>query len=68
MIKIEDVPAGTKILDSVWAMRCKRDIKTQEVYKHKARLNMHGGQKNQGIHYNKTYSPVVQWSSVLDWR
>ena len=23
---------------------------------------MHGGQKIQGVHYNETYSPVVQWS------
>lgn len=36
MVPVEDVPEGTIILDSVWAMRRKRDIKTREVYKHKA--------------------------------
>ena len=25
---------------------------------------MHGGQQIKGIHYNETYSPFVQWSSV----
>lgn len=64
MIRIEDIPEGTKLLDSVWAMRRKRDIKTREVYKHKARLNLHGGQQIKGVHYNETYSPVVQWASV----
>ena len=64
MIPIDAVPEGEIILDSVWAMRRKRDIKTREVYKHKARLNMHGGQQVKGIHYDETYSPVVQWSSV----
>ena len=51
LIQNEDVPEGTKIIDSVWAMRRKRDIKTREVYKHKARLNLHGGQQIQGVHY-----------------
>ena len=45
-------------------MRRKSDIKTREDYKHKARLNLHGGQKIQGFHYQETYSLVVQWSSV----
>jgi hypothetical protein len=29
-------PKGMKILDSVWAMKRKRDFVTREVYKHKA--------------------------------
>lgn len=64
MVPIEQVPKDTIILDSVWAMRRKRDIKTREIYKHKARLNLHGGQQIKGIHYDETYSPVVQWASV----
>ena len=64
LIDKNNVPDGTKVIDSVWAMRRKRDIKTREVYKHKARLNIHGGQQVYGVHYNETYSPVVQWSSV----
>ena len=39
------VPYGTKVLDSVWAMKRKHDIKTcQILYKHKACLNIHIGQ------------------------
>jgi hypothetical protein len=64
LVPIEEVPKGTKILDSIWAMKRKRDIKTQEIYKHKARLNIHGGQQEYGVHYTETYSPVVNWFSV----
>ena len=64
MVPIEEVPKGTKILDSVWAMKRKRDIRTQQVYKYKARLNIHGGQQEYGVHYTNTYSPVVNWYSV----
>jgi hypothetical protein len=64
LIPRSQVPEGTKILDSIWAMKRKRDIKTQQVYKHKARLNIHGGQQEYGIHYTETYSPVVNWFSV----
>ena len=64
LIPKEEVPEGEKILDSVWAMKRKRDIKTQQVYKHKARLNIHGGQQEYGVHYTDTYSPVVSWFSV----
>ena len=50
-IPLNKVPAGTKLLDTVWSMRQKRRIKTQEVYKWKARLNVHGGQQVHGVHY-----------------
>ena len=45
-------------------MKRRRDIRTREVYKWKARLNIHGGQQEYGIHSTETYSPVVNWSSV----
>lgn len=64
LIPTKSVPKGAKVLDSVWAMKRKRDIKTRKVYKHKARLNIHGGQQEYGVHYTDTYSPVVQWASV----
>lgn len=35
-----------KVLDSVWDIRRKRNILTNEFYKHKARLNIHGGQQH----------------------
>jgi hypothetical protein len=61
MIRKSEVPEGTKILDSVWAMKRKRRIKTREVYKWKSRLNIHGGQMLHDIHYWETFSPVVTW-------
>eukprot|EP00957_Ditylum_brightwellii_P071835 5460241-Ditylum_brightwellii.AAC.1 len=39
-----EVLKGIKILDAVWAMKCKRDIKTRKISKYKARLNVHSGQ------------------------
>jgi hypothetical protein len=61
-----DIPHGHKVLDSVWAFRRKRRIATQEVYKWKARLNVHGGQQEKGINFNfwETAVPVVQWTSI----
>jgi endonuclease I len=36
-------------------------IATQEVYKWRARLNIHGGQQEKGINFWEMYAPVVQW-------
>jgi hypothetical protein len=58
------VPKGIKVLDSVWSMKRKRDIKTRKVYKHKARLNVHGGQQEFAVNLFETFSPVVNWFSV----
>ena len=63
-IPLNKVPKGTKLLDMVWSMRRKRRIKTQEVYKWKDRLNMHGGQQVHGVHYWDTYATVVTWQTV----
>jgi hypothetical protein len=51
LVPREKVPKGTKILDSVWAMKRKRDLVTRQIYKHKARLNVHGGQQQFGVNY-----------------
>ena len=48
----------------VWSMRRKRRIKIQEVYKWKARLNVHRGQQFHGVHYWDTYAPVVTWQTM----
>ena len=63
-IPIKKVPKGTKLLDMFWSMRHKQRIKTQEVYKWKARLNVHEGQQEHGVHYWDTYAPVVTWQMV----
>jgi hypothetical protein len=45
-------------------MRCKRNLTTNEVVKHKARLNLHGGKQVFGMNYFKTYAPVVTWFAI----
>jgi hypothetical protein len=45
-------------------MRCKRDLTTNKVIKHKARLNLHGGKQVYGMNYFKTYAPVVTWFAI----
>ena len=64
IIKISEVPAGTKILPAVWAMRRKRRIMSREVYKWKARLNVHGGKQTHGVDYWETYAAALKWSSI----
>ena len=63
-ILLSDLPKGVKLNDMVWSMRRKRRINTQEVYKWKARLNVHRGQQEHGIHYWDTYAPVVTWQTI----
>ena len=55
MIPISEVPKGKTILPSVWQMRRKRDIKTKEIKKYKARLNIDGSKMIKGQHYDQTY-------------
>ena len=64
LILKENVPNNKNILDSVWAMKGKRDIKTRKVYKWKARLNIHGGQQEFGGDYFETHSPIVTPATV----
>ena len=63
-VPLRDIPKGTKLIDMVWSMRRKRRINTQEVYKWKARLNVHGAQQEHGVHYWDTYALVVTWQTV----
>ena len=64
LTKRSDIPSQHKVLPSVWAMKRKRRIATREVYKWKARLNIHGGKQEKGINYWETYSPMVTWNSI----
>ena len=45
-------------------MKRKYDIATGKVLKYKARLNIDGSKMKKGIHYDKIYAPVANWSSV----
>jgi hypothetical protein len=40
--KQSKVPEDVWIVPSVWSLQCKRDLTTNKVKSHKARLNLHG--------------------------
>jgi Reverse transcriptase (RNA-dependent DNA polymerase) len=60
----DQIPKKHKVLPAVWAMIRKRDISTQQVYKWKARLNVHGGKQEKALNYWETYAPVASWASI----
>ena len=64
LIKREDVPEDAQVVPSVWSMRRKRNLTTNEITKHKARLNLHGGKQIFGMNYFETYAPVVTWFAI----
>jgi hypothetical protein len=64
LIPRTEVPEGTEVVPSVWAMQCKQDLTTGKVTKHKARLNLYSGKKEFGTIYYKTYAPVVTWFAI----
>ena len=45
-------------------MYYKRDIKTNEITKYKARLSVDGSKTCKGEYYNETYTPVASWKSI----
>ena len=59
-----EVPAGKLVLPAGWQMKRKRDIRTREVKKWKARLNIDGSRMKEGEHYDQTYAPVASWNSI----
>ena len=62
--KRSDIPKGAPVLPAVWAMRRKRRQSTGEVYKWKARLNIHGGRQEYGVNFWETYAPVIAWTTI----
>jgi hypothetical protein len=58
------VSEGATILPAVWQMKRKRDIRTREIKKYKARLNIDGSRMKHGQHYDQTYAPVASWNSI----
>jgi hypothetical protein len=56
----EDVDA----IPSVWSMRCKRNLTTDEITKNKSRLNLHGGQQVFGMNSFETYALVATWFMI----
>ena len=64
VIPRSQVPKGKRVLPSVWAFKRKRRLATGEIYKWKARLNIHGGKQIHGVDFWETYAPVVQWTTT----
>ena len=58
VISKAQVPKGEKILPTVWQMKRKRDIKTRQIKKYKASLNIDGSRKEKGVHY---WTLMPQW-------
>ena len=55
---------GHDVLPTVWSMKRKRRIKSREVYKWKARLNVHRRMQMHGVNFWDTYAPVVTWPTI----
>jgi hypothetical protein len=64
LIPCTEVPEGTEVVPSVWAMQHKQNLTTGRVTKHKTRLNLHGGKQEFGTNYYETYKPVVTWFAI----
>jgi hypothetical protein len=64
LVSRDTVPDDAQIVPSVWLLRRKRDLTTNDVKKHKAQLNLHGGKQVYGMNYFETYAPVVTWFAI----
>ncbi len=63
-VKRDSVPDDVQIVLSVWSLWHKRNLTTNKITKHKARLNLHGGKQIYGMNYYETYAPVVTWFAI----
>ncbi len=64
LVKRDSVPNDVQIVPSVWSLQRKRNLRTNEITKHKARLNLYGGKQIYGMNYYETYAPVVTWFAI----
>ena len=58
------IPEEVKVIPSVWSMRKKQDLVTNQVTKYKACLKLHGGIQELGVNYYETYAPVITWMAI----
>ncbi len=58
------VPEDIQIVPSVWSLQCKRDLTTNKVNSHKARMKLHGRKQVYKMDYFETYAPVVTWFAI----
>jgi hypothetical protein len=52
--KQSNVPEDVQIVPSVWPLQCKRNLTTNKVKSHKARLNLHGRKQVYRMNYFET--------------
>ncbi len=64
LMKRSDVTPGATVLNAVWQMKRKRDLRTGAITKYKARLNIDGSRMVQGRDYDLTYAPVATWNAI----
>ena len=64
IVHISQVPEGATLLNAVWQLRRKRDVRTGEIKKYKARCNIDGSKMKKGEHYEETYAPVAGWTAI----
>jgi hypothetical protein len=62
--KRSEVPEDLQIAPSVWSMQRKRDLTTNKIKSHKARLNLRGEKQIYRMNYFETYAPVVTWFAI----
>jgi hypothetical protein len=64
LIKRDKLPEGATLPFRVWQMKRKRKPSTGKINKYKARMDVDGSQMIKGLHYEETYAPVVQWTTI----
>ncbi len=62
--KQSNVSEDVQIVPSVWSLQCKRNLTTNKVKSHKARLNQHGKKQVYRMNYFVTYTPVLTWFAI----
>lgn len=62
IIKRSQVPKRSTVLPCVWQMKRKRYMRTREIKRWKAHLNVDWSRMTKGVHYDKVYAPVASWT------
>ena len=58
------LPTSAHIIRLIWSFKRKRNPFV-ELIKHKARLCVHVSMQREGIDFNNTFAPVVNWSTIM---
>jgi hypothetical protein len=64
IVRRTEAPEGATVLPAVWQLRRKRDQRTGNIKKYKARCNINGSRMRYGEHYEQTYAPVAGWTAI----